>query len=139
MQWIVPVLVLGLIGYGFVAMDAAVSLEMVKIWVLANGLLAALGTLVALAHPLTILSAFLAAPITSLNPMVAAGWVAGLCEALLRRPRVRDFEALAQDVATVRGFWRNGVTRILLVVVLANLGSTVGTLVGLPLMTRLLG
>ncbi|MDH4248956.1 MAG: TraB family protein, partial [Deltaproteobacteria bacterium] len=64
--------------------------------------------------------------------------VAGLVEALVRRPRVRDFESLPTDMVTLRGFWRNGITRILLVVVLANLGATVGVLIGIPLMTRLL-
>jgi pheromone shutdown protein TraB len=139
LKWGIPALALGLIAYGFVAADAALSLEMIKVWVLANGLLAALGALLALAHPLTILAAFVAAPLTSLNPMVAAGWVAGLCEAVLRRPRVRDFETIAEDIVTLRGFWRNGITHILLVVALANLGSSIGTFIGLPLMTRLLG
>ena len=60
-------------------------------------------------------------------------------EAVVRRPRVRDFESLTEDIVSLKGFWRNGITRILLVVALANLGSTIGTLVGLPLMTRLLG
>ena len=138
-QWGIPLAVLGLIAYGFFTADASVSLEMIKVWVLANGILAALGAALALAHPLTILTAFLAAPLTSLNPMIAAGWVAGLCEAVLRRPRVRDFESLPGDIVTLRGFWRNGVTHILLVVALANLGSSIGTFIGLPLMTRLLG
>ena len=139
LKWAVPALVVGLLGYGFFAADAQVSLQMVQIWVLANGSLAALGALLALAHPLTVVAAFVAAPITSLNPMVAAGWVAGLCEAVLHKPRVRDFETLPADIVTVRGFWRNGVTRILLVVAFANLGSTIGTLVGIPLMSSLLG
>ncbi len=139
LPWAVPALVLGLIGYGFFAADAEVSWEMAKIWVLANGVLAAVGAALALAHPLTVAAAFVAAPFTSLNPMVAAGWVAGLCELALRRPRVRDFENLPNDLLSLRGFWRNGITRVLLVVALANLGSTVGTLIGLPLMGALLG
>ncbi len=139
LQWAIPLLVIGLIVYGFVAVNAQVSLDMITVWILAKGLLAALGALLALAHPLTILTAFVAAPITSLNPMIAVGWVAGLCEAALRRPRVRDFEALPADLASFRGFWRNGITRILLVVALSNLGSSIGTFVGLPLMTRMLG
>ena len=138
-QWAVPVAVLGLIGYGFFAVSAHASLQMIKVWVLANGILSALGAMAALGHPLTIATAFVAAPITSLNPLIAAGWVAGLCEALLRRPKVRDFEALPGDIVTLGGFWRNRITRILLVVALANLGSSIGTFVGLPLMTRLLG
>ena len=129
----------GLIVYGFASADASVSWEMIKAWVLANGVLAALGALLAMAHPLTIITAFLAAPLTSLNPMVAAGWVAGLCEAMVRKPKVSDLEALPGDIVTLRGFWRNRVTRILLVVALANVGSTIGTLVGIPWMTSLLG
>ena len=81
----------------------------------------------------------LIAVLTLVVEIGAAGWVAGLCEAMLRRPKVRDFEALPEDIVTFRGFWRNGITRILLVVALANLGSSIGTFVGLPLMTRLLG
>lgn len=138
-QWAIPALVIGLIVYGFFAADASVSLNMIAVWVLANGLLSALGAVIALAHPLTIGMAFVAAPLTSLNPMVAAGWVAGITEAMLRRPRVRDFEKLGDDIITLSGFWRNGVTRILLVVALCNLGSTVGTIIGIPMMTRLLG
>lgn len=137
-EWGVPLLVLGLIGYGFFGASAAVSWHMVQIWVLANGVLAALGALLALAHPLTILASFLAAPLTSLNPMIAAGWVAGLCEAVLKKPRVRDFESLPGDMVSLGGFWRNGITHILLVVALANLGSTLGTLFAIPLMSSLL-
>jgi pheromone shutdown-related protein TraB len=139
MQWGVPAVVLGLVVWGFVAGSAHASWEMAKTWVLVTGTAAALGTALALPHPLTVLSAFVAAPLTTLHPLLAAGWVAGLVEAYLRRPKVRDFETLPQDVLTVRGFWRNGITRILLVVALANLGATLGTLIGIPLLTRLAG
>ncbi|MDH5750797.1 MAG: TraB/GumN family protein [Deltaproteobacteria bacterium] len=138
LQWLIPLAVVGLIVYGFVSVDSQVSLEMVKVWVLANGVLSALGAALAMGHPLTILAAFLAAPLTSLNPMVAAGWVSGLVEAVVRRPRVSDFEKLPDDIVTIKGFWRNAITRILLVVAFSNLGSAIGTLVGIPLMTRLL-
>ena len=137
-QWLIPLLVIGLIGYGFFSADASVSWEMVKIWILANGILAALGSALALAHPLTVVTAFVAAPLTSLHPLVAAGWVAGLCEAWINKPRVRDFESLPSDIGSIKGFWKNGITRILLVVALANLGSSIGTFVGIPLMTTLL-
>ena len=138
-QWGIPLLVLGLITYGFTTSGADVSWEMVKIWVLANGVLSALGALLALAHPLTILTAFVAAPITSLNPMVAAGWVAGMAEIFLRKPKVADFEELAAGLKTFGQFWRNGVIRVLLVVALANVGSSIGTFVGIPFMSALLG
>ena len=129
-KWAIPAVILTVITYGFFASDASVSWQMIQRWFLINGALSALGTAVALAHPFTILSAFVAAPFTSLNPAIAAGWVAGLVEALLRKPQVKDFEQLGEDVTSVRGFWQNKITRILLVVVFANLGSTVGTLIG---------
>ena len=95
------------------------------------------GAIVALAHPLTIVAAILAAPLTSLNPMIAAGWVSGLVEAVLRKPKVKDFEDLAEDIQSIKGFWRNHVTRILLVVVLTNIGSALGTMVAAPLIVKL--
>jgi pheromone shutdown protein TraB len=91
-----------------------------------------------LAHPLTIISAICAAPLTSLNPMIAAGWVSGLVEAFIREPKVKDFENLQDDIRSAKGFWKNKVTRILLVVVFTNLGSAIGTFVAVPLMVKML-
>jgi len=88
--------------------------------------------LVSLAHPLTILSAFLAAPITTLHPALAAGWVAGLVQAWLRPPSVGDFEALPEAMESMSAFFRNPVIRILLVVALTNIGSSIGTFVAIP-------
>ncbi|GAH55483.1 unnamed protein product, partial [marine sediment metagenome] len=98
-------------------------------WFLWNGSLSALGALIAMAHPLSILTAFVAAPFSSLNPLLAAGWFTGIAEALIRRPRVEDFEQLG-NVTTLKDFFHNRVTKILLVVALANLGSMAGTLIG---------
>ena len=130
LKWGIPAIIIGLIAYGFFNVDAGVSWQMIQRWFLINGILSALGTALALAHPLTIISAFLAAPFTSLNPMIAAGWVAGLVEAILNKPQVKDFEYLGEDITSFKGFWKNKITRILLVVVFANLGSTAGTLIG---------
>lgn len=127
--WLIPLAVLGIIGYTFYA-NREVALEQTLTWVLWNGSLSGLGVLLAFGHPLTILTAFLVAPLSSLNPLLAAGWFAGFVEAYLRRPNVKDFEDLAQDVFTFRGLWKNKVTHILLVVIFANLGSTLGTLIG---------
>lgn len=127
--WLIPILIVGIILYAFLAnpeAGAAITLS----WILWNGGFAALGAIVALSHPLTILTAFVAAPITTLNPLLAAGWFAGLVEAYLRRPKVADFETLSVDVFNMKGFWQNKVTRILLVIVLTNLGSTLGTIFG---------
>ncbi len=137
--WAVPVLLAGLVAAGFFLSGRETGEQMIIAWVLANGIAAAIGTLVALAHPLTILAAFVAAPVTSLNPTIAAGWVCGLVEAWLRKPRVGDLERVADDVSSLGGIWRNRVTRILLVVIMANLGSSVGTFVGVGWIVALLG
>ena len=138
LKWFLPFSICTLIIYGFFRGGAAAGTDMITWWVLANGILAGLGALIALGHPLTVLSSILAAPLTSLNPMIAAGWVAGLMEAFARKPKVRDLEAIPKDITSVKGFWRNNVTRILLVVVFTNLGSSIGTMTALPLMIKLL-
>ena len=130
LKWGIPALILVLITYGFFTVETDVSIEMIQRWFLINGTLSALGTAIAFGHPVTIVTAFVAAPFTSLNPAVAAGWVAGLVEAFLRKPQVRDFESLAEDITHLKGFWKNNITRILLVVMFANLGSAIGTFVG---------
>ena len=130
LKWGIPALIIALIVYGFFTVDTDVSIEMIQRWFLINGTLSALGTAAAFGHPITIAVAFVAAPFTSLNPTIAAGWVAGLVEALLRKPQVRDFENLADDITHLRGFWQNNITRILLVVIFANLGSAIGTFAG---------
>lgn len=138
LKWIIPLLVIGIIGYGFLRMDTDVSFEMIKRWVLANGVFSAIGALIAGGHVLTVLAAFIAAPLTSLNPTIAAGWVSGLTEAWIRKPKVEDFENLPTDITTLKGFRSNEITKILLVVVLSNMGSVIGTFVGIPLVTNLL-
>ncbi|NKE04203.1 TraB/GumN family protein [Mesobacillus selenatarsenatis] len=127
--WSIPVLILAIILYTFLANPTAGFAQTIS-WILWNGSLSALGAAIAMGHPLTILTAFIAAPITSLNPLLAAGWFAGLTQAYIRRPSVKDFETLSEDVFSVKGFWRNKVSRVLLIVVLANLGSSLGTFIG---------
>ena len=131
-KWALPIVIIALLAYGFIQGGAERGVESIYLWILINGSLSALGAAIALGHPLTILSAFAAAPLTSLNPFIAAGWVAGLVQALLRRPLVADMENLADSLGSARGFWSNRLTRVLLVVVLSNLGSVLGTAVALP-------
>ena len=137
-KWIIPLGILFLFILGFFWGGYDTGTHMITWWVLANGVLAGLGALIAFAHPLTVLSAILAAPLTSLNPMIAAGWVSGLVEAVSRKPKVKDFESLPEDILSIKGFWKNKVTRILLVVIFTNLGSTLGTFVAIPLMLKVL-
>jgi len=136
--WGISFAVIGLIVAGFLHSGSEASLNMIKWWILVNGVLAGLGALAVLAHPLTIAASVVAAPLTSLNPMIAAGWVAGLTEAALKKPQVKDFMDLKADIASVRGFWRNKITRILLLIVFVNIGSSIGTFLAIPLMMRFL-
>lgn len=127
--WGIPLIIVGIVISTF-SVNRASGIDQIISWILWNGSLAALGTLLALGHPISIFLAFIAAPISSLNPLLAAGWFAGLGEAFIRRPSVKDFENLSEDINTLKGFWRNKVTHILLVVALANIGSVIGTVVG---------
>jgi pheromone shutdown-related protein TraB len=137
-KWGVPALIVALLVYGFFMGGKEVGLNMLVGWSLATGVLAGVGALLALAHPLTVISSVLVAPIAAIHPLIAAGWVSGLVEAFSRKPQVRDFEHLQEDIQSMRGFWHNKVTRILLVVAFTNLGTTVGIFVAFPLMMKLL-
>ena len=124
--WAIMLLVLTGFIIGF-SRSPELGWQLVIIWVAINGGLAALGALIARGHPLTVLSAVVAAPLTSLNPTIAAGMVTGLVESWLRKPRVSDLENLRFDITTMKGWFRNPATRILLVFFLSNLGSAIGT------------
>ncbi|ALC87212.1 conjugal transfer protein TraB [Bacillus sp. FJAT-22090] len=127
--WVIPVLLIAIVVYTFFANPTA-GLDQALSWIIWTGSFAAIGAAIAFGHPLAILSAFIAAPITTLHPLIASGWVSGIVQAYFRRPNVGDFENLSEDVFTIKGFWRNKVTRILLVVVLTNLVGSIGTFIG---------
>lgn len=127
--WSIPVVIIAIIALTL-SVDRSAGRDQIWSWILWNGSLSALGALLAFAHPLSIITAFVIAPISSLSPFLAAGWFAGLAEAFVRKPSVKDFQSLSDDLQTFKGFWRNKVTHILLVVALANLGSSVGTFIG---------
>ena len=127
---LIPWVLLGLIavglGLGFYC-DTSAGWDMIRYWILATGLGCAAGTLLSGGHPVTIVAAFVAAPITTLHPLIGAGMITGAVEAYLRHPHVRDFSQLRHDAASLRGWWRNRVTRIFLVFILSSLGAAVGT------------
>lgn len=129
-KWIIPALVLAAFGIGYARHEGEGLRHMLYAWILPNSVAAALFTIAAGARALTVLTAFVASPITSLNPTIGAGMVAGLVEAHLRRPTVEDCQRLGEDTQSWRGYYRNPVTRVLLVVVLATLGSAVGAWIG---------
>lgn len=145
MRWLkyFPWLIVGLVFLGFgigFSRSPEMGWDLVLDWVLINGGLAALGAIIAAAHPLTVIGAFLAAPLTSLNPTIGAGMVTAGIEVYLRRPKVGDFGKLRADTTTIRGWWRNRVTRTLLVFMFSTLGSAIGTYVaGFRIFDRLNG
>lgn len=124
--WLITALVLAGFAIGF-SRNSDLGWQLVGDWFLINGVLSAVATVFALAHPLTVVATFFAAPLTSLNPTIGAGFVAAGVELLLRKPKVRDFSQLRHDVAVLRGWWRNRVSRTLLVFLFATLGSAAGT------------
>lgn len=126
LPWVVVAIILIGFGIGF-SRSTELGLRLLMDWVLINGALCALGVAIARAHPVTIIGSFFAAPLTSLNPTVGAGMVAGGIELLMRRPRVADFRDLRESVADWRGWWRNRVARTLLVFLFASIGSAAGT------------
>ncbi len=126
LPWAIMILVLAGFFIGF-SRSPELGWQLVFLWVAINGGLAALGALMARGHPLTILSAVIAAPITSLNPTIAAGMVTGLVESWLRKPRISDLENLRFDITTLKGWFKNPATRILLVFFFSNIGSAIGT------------
>jgi pheromone shutdown-related protein TraB len=126
--WLLPALVVVLFVIGLFIGDWNRLADAAVGWVLATGLLCALGTLLALGHPLTVLTAFLAAPITTLHPTIGAGMVTGLVQAFIAAPTVRDIERIGDDLGNWRGWWRNRMTRVLLVFFFSNLGASAGML-----------
>ena len=127
--WGIPALIVALIIITFI-LNPSAGFQQTLSWVIWTGFLSAAGAALAFAHPLAILTALIAAPFTALHPLLAAGWFAGFAQAYFQRPNVGDFEHLSEDVLSVKGFWRNKVTRILLVVVLCNIGASIGTFIG---------
>lgn len=137
-SWSIPVIIIVLIALTF-KQDVSIGLKQVLWWYVITGTCSAIGVLLALGHPLSMLTAFIMAPIAVLNPLLATGWFAGLMEAYIKKPVVNDFDKLYDDVETLRGFWSNKITKILLVTAFANLGTIAGTVIsGMNIIKNLL-
>jgi len=130
--FIIPAAVISLIGYGFYELGASSSISMILQWILWNGGLSALGAILALGHPLSILVSLLGAPITSTTPVVGVGVFSGLTEIAMRKPRVEDAQSINDDIGSLKGIYRNRITRALLVFFLSSLGSVAGTFIAFP-------
>jgi len=130
--WIFPVLLIALIAAGFFTGGVKTSFDMLISWVLWNGSLAALGTLLALGHPLAIITGFVGAPLGTLNPFLAVGLFTGLVQAWVRKPKVEDMEHLIDDASSLKGLYKNRIGRILLVFFLSSLGGSIGNFIAVP-------
>jgi pheromone shutdown protein TraB len=128
---------IGLIVFGFLKSGATASLSLLAKWLVIHGLGAAIGTILALGSPLAILTSFIGSPVVVLKPFLSIGLLAALVEAWARKPQVRDFENLSVDILSVRGFYRNKITKVLLVFFFASLGGAIGNFISLPIIGSL--
>lgn len=126
--WIIPAALILLLVYAF-AGGVQAGLQQLSVWVLWTSVLAAVFTALSLAHPLSILTSFVAAPFTTLHPLLACGWFTGLVEAVIKKPTVADVQNVSQDIFSIKGFYRNRLLRTLLVIFMANLGASLGTFI----------
>lgn len=126
LPWAIPGAVIASFALGFFWTDTSRLAEAALAWVLATGGGAALATILALGHPLTVLTAFLTAPITTLHPAIGVGMFTGVVQAWIGKPKVRDAEDLWEDLSHWRGWWRNRVSRVLLVFLFSNFGAAIG-------------
>lgn len=125
--WVIPVIVLTLFVGGFFFANPEQMAQAAWAWILANGLFSAAGTLLAWGHPITIITAFIAAPLTSLNPTIGAGFVTALVQSFVAPPLVSDMKRVGEDVLSLKGWWHNRLARVLLVFLFSSLGSSIGT------------
>ncbi|HNY21800.1 MAG TPA: TraB/GumN family protein, partial [Treponemataceae bacterium] len=130
--WAIPAILVLLVVAGFFMNGAQASWDMLLRWVLWNGGLAAIGTAIAFGHPAAILASFVCAPVATLNPFLGVGLFSGVVQAWARKPRVQDMEKLATDVSSVRGFYKNRISHVLLVFFLSTLGGAIGNFIAVP-------
>ena len=130
LKWLIPTIVLMAFGYGIYTSEGGSLEEMLLAWILPNSIAAALMATVAGAKPLSVLVAGVGSPITSLNPLLGVGMVAGFVEAWLRKPTVADCDLIHDDIQSLSGFYRNPFLRVVLVTLASSLGSAMGAWVG---------
>ena len=130
--WSIPIVVFSSFFLGSWRSHSTETLfHMLLAWVLPTSLACALGTAIGGAHPFTIISGLLTAPITTLNPLIGSGMVTALVQAWVRRPTVTNCEAIPESIMSLRGWYRNPATRVLLVFLLSSMGASIGMLIGI--------
>jgi pheromone shutdown-related protein TraB len=128
--WGIPAVIIASLLFIGATKGPEVAGQNLLYWIIANGVPSTLGAVLALAHPITIAAAFFVAPVTSLTPVIGAGYVLAFLQAYVQPPVVRELEQLTEDIGVPRRWWRNRMLRIFLVFILTTLGSIVGTYVG---------
>ncbi|MGI6109946.1 MAG: TraB/GumN family protein [Eubacteriaceae bacterium] len=127
--WTVTIALILMVAFTF-TVNTGEGWAQTRNWLLLVSGGAGLGALAAGGTFLTILTAIVCAPLGAISPVLASGWFSGLAEAHFRKPRVRDFEEIPKDLNKLSGLWKNRVTRILMVVVLTNIGCAIGNIAG---------
>lgn len=130
MGWSIPIIIIGSIGYIGMNKGLLAAGENITYWILANGIPSAIGALIAFAHPITIITAFVAAPVTSLTPVIGAGYVCAFVQAMMQPPIVREFETAMTDMSSMAGWWKNRLLKVFLAFILPGIGSMIGTWIG---------
>lgn len=129
LPWLFSAAIVAAFVLGFIFADFDKMMSALLAWCVSNATMAALGATLAAAHPWTILATALTAPFVSLNPAVGAGMVGAFVQALVAPPSVRDMESVGDDVSELKGWWRNRLSRILLIFVFANVSSSFGSVI----------
>ena len=111
-KFIIPAIIIAIIVAGFIYGGKKAGGQILSTWFFWNGIPSAILSLLALAHPLVILAAFFSAPFTSLCPFIGVGFITGILQAILCKPKVKDMETLQDDVSSLRGFYRNRILRV---------------------------
>lgn len=129
MGWVIPSIIVAIMVCGFIFGGVDAGKNFVGTWLVCNALLAGLGSLLAGGHIVTVIVSAIAAPFTSLSPLVGVGLFSGLTQAVVCKPKVSDMETLQDDVTKVKGFYKNRILKVLLVFFFSSLGSSIGTFV----------
>ncbi|MBP9088539.1 MAG: TraB/GumN family protein [Kofleriaceae bacterium] len=137
LKWLTPLVLAVAFVVAWRRSDTTSFAEMMLAWILPTSVGAGLMTLLAGGRPLSVLSALLVAPIAAIHPLLGTGMVVGAVEAWRRKPSVKDCEALAEDTQSLRGFWRNPVTRILIIAIASGLGTAAGFWIGVVWVARI--
>lgn len=128
--WSIPVIIIASIFYIGFSQGISEAGNNALFWILACGIPSAVGALISIAHPVTILASFVSAPITSLSPLIGVGYVAAFVQAYMQPPIVKEFQEVSKDFRKVSNWWKNRLLKVFLVFILSSIGGVIGTSVG---------